>query len=110
MLGCDYLCELNLGRDGQYSSEQIIAEMLQCLSQVIEEQIISGLQSSNSFSLMTDESTDIAVLKQLVLVGRYLTDEGVKTSFLCITDIPNGTAETIEGSMLKFVRDKARKG
>ena len=63
------------------SSEQIIAETLQCLSQ---ELIISDLQSNNFFSLMTDESTDIAVLKQLVLVG---TDEGVKTSFLCITDM-----------------------
>ena len=50
---------------------------------------------------MTDESTDISVLKQLVLVGRYLTDEGMKTSFLCITDISNGTAETIERAILK---------
>ena len=107
LLGCDYLRELNLGRNAQYSSEQIIAELLQCLSQVIQEQIISDLQSSELFSLMTEESTDIAVLKQLVLVGRYLTDEGVKASFLCITDIPNDTAETIEGSMLKFVRDKS---
>ena len=55
---------------------------------------------------MTDESTDISVLKQLVLVGRYLTDEGAKTSFLCITDIPNGTAETIEGAMLTYISDK----
>ena len=93
--------ELNLGRNAQYSSEQFIGEMLQCLSQVIEEQIISDLQSSDFFSLMTDKSTDIAVLKQLVLVGRYLTNEDVKTSFLCNTDIPNGTAETIEGSMLR---------
>lgn len=29
---------------------------------------------------MTDESRDIAVLKQLVLVGRYLTNSGIKTS------------------------------
>ena len=68
---------------------------------------MSDLQSSDCFSLMTDESTDIAVLKQLVLVGRYLTDDGIKTSYLCITDIPNGTAETIEAVMLKFINDKA---
>lgn len=105
-LGCDYLRELNLGRNAQYSSEQTIAELLQCLSLVIEEKILSDLQHSDLFSLMTDESTDIAVLKQLVLVGRYLTDDGIKTSFLCITDIPNGTAETIEGAMLKFIGEK----
>ena len=99
-LGCDYLRELNLGRNAQYSSEQTIAELLQCLSLVIEEQILSDLQSSEFFSLMTDESTDIAILKQLVLVGRYLTDSGIKTSFLHIRDIANGTAETIEGAML----------
>ena len=96
--------ELNLGRNAQYSNEQIIAEL--CLSQVLEEQILSDLQSSEFFSFMTDESTDTAILKQLVVVGRYLTDEGVKT-FLCIKDIPNGTAESIEGAMLRFVSDKA---
>ena len=63
-LGCDYLRELVCGKkNAQYSSEQIVAELLQCLSLVIEEQILSDLQSSDLFSLMTDESTDIAILK-----------------------------------------------
>ena len=77
LLGCDYLRELCLGKNAQYTSEQIISELLQCLGLVIEEKIILEMQSSDSFALMTDESTDIAVLKQLVLVGRYLTDSGV---------------------------------
>ena len=55
---------------------------------------------------MTDESTDIAVLKQLVLVVRYVTEEGVKTSFLLIRDIHNGTAETIEAALLQGLVDK----
>ena len=87
-------------------SEQTIAELLQCLSLVIEERIRSDLQCSESFSLMTDESTDISVLKQLVLVGKYLTGSGIQTYVLCITDIPNGTAETIERALLKFMSDK----
>ena len=92
LLGCNYLHELNIGRNAQYTSEQSIAELLQCLSQVLEEQILRDLQSSDFFSLMTDESTDIAVMKQLMLVGRYLIPGvGMKTSFLCISDIPNGT-------------------
>ena len=65
-LGCDYLRELSLGRNAQYTSEQIVSELLQSLSIVIDEQILSDMQSSEYFSLMTDESTDIAVLKQLV--------------------------------------------
>ena len=105
-LGCDYLRELSLGRNAQYSSEQIITKLLQCLSLVIEEQILSDLQSSEFFALMTDESTDIAVLKQLVLVGWYVTDSGIKTSYLHIGDIVNGTAETIKGAILQFLSDK----
>ena len=50
LLGCDYLHEVNLGRNTWYSSEQIIAEMLQCLTQVIVKQILSDLQPSNFFT------------------------------------------------------------
>ena len=64
-----------------YTSEQTIRELLQCLSSVIEEQILEDIRSSNSFALMTDESTDIAILKQQILVARYMTETGVKTSF-----------------------------
>ncbi len=88
-----------------YYSEQTIAELLQCLAQVIEEKTVADIQSSAYFFLMNDESTDVSVLKQLVLVGRYLTNGEVKTSFLHITDLANGTAETIEGSILKYLSD-----
>ena len=80
-LGCNYMCELCIGKNAQYSCEQIIAEFLQCLAQVIVDKIIADIQLSGFFSVMTDESTDIGVLKQLVLVGRYVTNEGVKASF-----------------------------
>ena len=38
-----------------------------------------------------------------MLVGRYLTNGGVKTSFLQIGDIMNGIAETIEGTILQYL-------
>ena len=44
-----HMRELNIGRNAQYTSEQSIAELLQCLSQVLEEQIIRDLQSSEVF-------------------------------------------------------------
>ena len=55
---------------------------------------------------MTDESTDIAILKQLVLVARYMTETGVKTSFLFIQDIHDGMAETIETALLQGLVEK----
>ena len=56
-----------------YTSEQIIGELLQCVSQVIEASILGSMRDSAFYALMTDESTDIAVLKQLVLLVRYVT-------------------------------------
>ena len=106
-LGSDYLRELNLGRNAHYTSEQTIRELLQCLSSVIEEQILDDIRSCDFFALMTDESTDIAVLKQLVLVARYMTETGVKTSFLLIQDIPDGTAKTIETALLQILAVKS---
>lgn len=106
-LGSDYLRELNLGRNAHYTSEQTVRELLHCLSSVIEEKILDDIRASDFFSLMTDESTDIAVLKQLVLVARYMTEAGVKTSFLLIEDIHDGKAETIEKTLLQSLKAKS---
>jgi hypothetical protein len=52
------------------------------------------------------KSTDVADMKQLVLVIRYLTDTGVSTSFVHIGDIIDGTAATIHTSVVKHLDDK----
>ena len=107
MLGSDYLKELNLGRNAHYTNEQTIRELLQCLFSVVEEQILEDIRSSNFLALMTDESTDIAIFKQLVLVVRYMTETGVKTSLLLIKYIYDGMAETIETELLQGLVDKS---
>ena len=107
MLGSDYLKELNLGRNAHYTSEQTMRELLQCLFSVVEEQILEDIHSSNFLALMTDESTDIAIFKQLVLVARYMIETGVKTSFLLIKYIYDGMAETIETELLQGLVDKS---
>ncbi len=60
-LGWDYMRDLFVRRNAQYTSEQTIAELLQCLAQVIEEKTVADIESSAYFSLMTDESTDVSV-------------------------------------------------
>ena len=90
-LGCDYLKELNAGENATYRSRQTGGEFLQTISL---EDTLQNQGSSTYFSLMTDESTDISVLKQLVLVARYVLPTGdVTTSFVAIKDLVDGTAE-----------------
>ena len=69
-------------------------------------QILDNIRSSDLFALMTDESTDLAVLMQLVLVAMYMIEEG-KTSFLLIQDIQDRRAQTIEMEILKCRGEKS---
>ena len=106
-LGCTYLKELHVADNAHYRSRQAVGEFLQTLSIQIEEDSLKALASSPYFSLMTDESTDIAVVKQLVLVGRYILPTGdATTTFLALDDLPDGKAETIESAILKITKKK----
>ena len=81
---------------------------MQIISLEIEKDTLQKLGSSTYFSLMTDESTDISVLKQLVLVARYvLPTEDVTTSFVAIEDLADGTAETIEAAIIDITSKKS---
>ena len=54
------------------------------------------------------ESTDIGVLKLLVLYGRYLEEHGGPHAvFLQIIDLFNGTAETVDVALVKYCNDKS---
>lgn len=107
-LGCTYLKELHVADNANYCSRQIVGEFLQTLSMQIEDDVLQDLPSSSCFSLLTDESTDISVLKQLVVVARYILPSGdVTTSFLAIVDLPDGTAESIEAVLLDITEKKS---
>ena len=54
-LGVDYLRELRVGRNACYTSEQIIGELLQCFSQVIEASILSSMRDSAFYHLCAND-------------------------------------------------------
>ena len=69
-LGCTYFTDLRQGANATYTSERIIQEFLSTLASQIESNQISQFQSSSYVALMCDETTDISVLKQMVIYGR----------------------------------------
>ena len=65
------------------------------------------ITASPYFSVMIDESTDVAILKQLVLVACYLLPtRDVGTNYIRICDITDGTANTIEEVILFYFDSK----
>ena len=80
-------------------------EVILALGETLSQDIVSDMQASPFFSLCVDESTDVAVTKQLIVYGRYLVGGTVKTSFLGILELPNGVATTITDTLCKFCAD-----
>ena len=102
-LGCDYFKELNLGHNATYSSNRMIDEWLQILSDIIEEDVLTAVRSSPAIGLMCDESTDISVTKELILYARILSGKEVQAHFLKLTHINDGKAETITKAILEYL-------
>ncbi len=69
-LGCTYFDSLHRGGNASYTSERIIQEFLRVLSSQIEASKLDEVHSSQYVGLMCDETTDISILKQLVIYGR----------------------------------------
>ena len=67
---------------------------------------LKALLNSPFYSLMVDETTDISVVKEMVLYARFLGDGGsVVTSFLKIIELNDGRAETVEGAILGYLME-----
>ena len=106
-LGCTHLSALNVGGNAHYTSERIIQELVITLAQQIEDSQLHALRTSPFYGLMIDESTDVSITKQLVLYGRYISELGEPCStFLCIVDLVNGTAECIEEAIRAYLVEK----
>ncbi|XP_069110144.1 zinc finger protein 862-like [Argopecten irradians] len=80
--------------------------MLDCISAQIRKPILTMIRDSLYFSILIDETTDIAVLKQMTVMARFMTPEmKVRTAFLGLVDLPDGKADTIMAALETFFRE-----
>lgn len=114
LMGCKYLENLNVAKNANYTSERIMQELAEVLSSQIRNITIRKIADSPFISILCDETTDITVLKQLILYIKFLDVKNKKSDvrFLSITPIPNGTAvtifDTIKSEILKYNIDKKK--
>lgn len=69
LMGCSYLNLLHKGENVNYESHRTIQDMLGIQ---ISGPIVENIQRSQYYSLLIDETTEVAVMKQVIL-ARYLT-------------------------------------
>ena len=103
-LGCRYFESLKVGRNAKYTSPQIVGEFLEIIDAIVNEAVLHDMKQCRFFSIMVDESTDVGVLKQLVLYGRTVVQGKLSTRFLKVVDLPDGKACTITHALLTYLQ------
>ena len=81
-------------------SSTTITEIQQCISTVIQKEIVQNIKQSSVY----DESTDITVDKLSVCV-RYVLNGVPKTQFLSNVQLENGKAHTIVNSLTAKIEE-----
>lgn len=68
--------------NAKYTSNTIQNEVMECLSEMVREDIIREVKESEYFSVIADETKDLKKTEQLSLVLRYYYNGAVQESFL----------------------------
>ena len=89
-----------------YLSKFSTAEFLKSISFHIEENILAHLKSSQFYSILADETTDISSKEELAICGRWLEDSKVVERFLGIVHVSEVNAEALTKYLLAFLNDK----
>ena len=104
--GATYLSDLCLGKNAHYTSERFMQEAVSSLGEVISGSIFNEVRASQFFALMADETTDVAVIKEVIIYARFLSKQRkIKTAFIGMIRIPDSCAATIMGVLTKICDD-----
>ena len=106
------LCKLLLNSksnitESLYHDEKSCAEMVFCISNVIQKKNLDRIRDSKFFGLMIDESTDVSVTGHVVVFATFVEDGLPVSIFLGLLEIANGRkdAEEIFQKLLKYVKE-----
>ena len=92
--------------DATYESYTTIVELLSSISNVLEKRIISSLSASPYYSLMADESTDVASQEKLSVCARWIEDNKPVEHFIRILHAKEKNAQAIACYLRTFLKSK----
>ena len=91
-----------------YKSQSTITEMALTLGSVLKESVLCQVRKAQSFGLMIDEVTDIAVLEQLVIFVQFWNrdSKGTETKFLGVRNLLKSSDSANAATITKSVLDE----
>lgn len=101
--GSTQLAELR----GTYCNPHVAKEYAGVFSNMLDDALIADLQRSPWFSVLVDESTDVAVEKHLAVYVRYISpDMRPVERFLQLTELTKSDAATIHAVLREVLEDR----
>ena len=67
-MGCTQLKHLQCSENAKYTSRRIMMEFLQVMREQVEQENLNDLLASTVFSILIDDTTDIAVINEMVIL------------------------------------------
>lgn len=98
-------------QNAKYLSHRVQNEMIDCAQKLISQKIVEAVNSSRSFSVLADESADIAGIEQMSIVVRYFNDstKSIHEDFLTFVAMKDCSGEMIAKSILGCLRSNGIK-
>ena len=108
LLWNDTLKRLCKAKNLNYESEMTMNEMVRAIGISLEIAILLEVKTSQYYSVILDEATDISVNKQLGLCIQYLTEGGfTKVRYVKLLEMKRGSAEVIAETTLQYLTSMA---
>lgn len=91
-----------------YVNQHAVDDMNECISTMLEEELLQKIKSSPANSIMLDESTDTSNSKRLLVYMRYIDGEAqaAKTSYISNIELNDGTSESIFTAVQNCLKEK----
>jgi hypothetical protein len=94
-----------------YRDHHSAKEMMECMSQTIEQKTLDQLKNSNLIGICVDSSTDISLRENMAITLKYLSrDEGsvgkIFECFLELTELKSKKAEDLHAVLIKCLESK----
>ena len=94
-------------KNASYTSNMVLQEYIVAISKYVEDPLLESLSNTNMFTLMADESTDIATIEEMSICGRWFTSAGnIEEHFLGLVPLDSCTAEHISAKLVEFMDRK----
>lgn len=92
---------LTCPKNATYISSVTQNEIISACNQIILKKVISDVKGAHFFSVLADETTDVAKIEQFALCVRYLKNKSVEESFLQFVPVTSTTGENLGNVIIK---------